>query len=525
MTRALRGIALLATLVGACSGVTTIVATAANPVTPEVTVDTTADTVGTAMSDTTPNCASPCSLRKAIQYANRDLRYGSTVIHLPAGDYVLTRPQDDSDLASGGDLSVYGRTRIVGAGAATTIIEQSPNVAERVFEVYAPLQVSGVTIRNGRANGDGRGGGGILVQSQGSMEMSESVVTHNQASIASQGFDSGYGGGIGVHTFPGHTVVLHEVTISANNAEAGGGGVDVKGGSLTIYNSTISANTCSPAGTCHGGGAFTSAALNLTNDTIDGNTADQGGGLYSDGGNALVTNVTFSANAINSNHSLAVRRASRGQTTVATPLNGAAIFAQGYSGLASVTLANSIISGNPLDECGQATDSPPQPQAPLTSGGSNIDDGASCLLTATGDQPATDAHLGALKDNGGPTLTRAIGPGSPALDAVKGTCPPPARDQRDVPRASAAARSGSACDIGAYEYQAPAPVATPSPSPTAIVQDVIVYVPYTPRLPEAGSRPARQAPAAGALLALVLCAGALIPLAGRRVVRSVRRRR
>ena len=58
--------------------------------------------------------------------------------------------------------------------------------------------------------------------------------------------------------------------------------------------------------------------------------------------------------------------------------------------------------------------------------------------------------LGPLTNNGGPTLTHALLPGSPALDAgddsLTGT------DQRGFPR-----RSGAQVDIGAYEFGVPVP--------------------------------------------------------------------
>jgi hypothetical protein len=64
-----------------------------------------------------------------------------------------------------------------------------------------------------------------------------------------------------------------------------------------------------------------------------------------------------------------------------------------------------------------------------------------------------------LADNGGPTLTRRPGDGSPAVDgAVAGGCTP--TDQRGVARPF-----GAACDIGAYERAAPL-VAITAAAPT-----------------------------------------------------------
>ena len=54
--------------------------------------------------------------------------------------------------------------------------------------------------------------------------------------------------------------------------------------------------------------------------------------------------------------------------------------------------------------------------------------------------------LDSLADNGGPTLTHALGVGSPAIDSADaGACP--ATDQRGVARPQ-----GAGCDVGSFEY-------------------------------------------------------------------------
>ncbi len=95
----------------------------------------------------------------------------------------------------------------------------------------------------------------------------------------------------------------------------------------------------------------------------------------------------------------------------------------------------------------------------LISLGGNLDSDGTCPFEWT-----ADPLLGPLADNGGPTLTHALLPGSPAIDAV---APPdcgydddgdpntPDRplltDQRGVSRPQ-----GAGCDIGAYELGVPA---------------------------------------------------------------------
>jgi hypothetical protein len=60
-----------------------------------------------------------------------------------------------------------------------------------------------------------------------------------------------------------------------------------------------------------------------------------------------------------------------------------------------------------------------------------------------------DPLLGPLADNGGPTLTHALLPGSPAIDAGNPAIPnPPPADQRGFARIY-----GPAIDIGSFEAQ------------------------------------------------------------------------
>ncbi|MGI8609690.1 MAG: choice-of-anchor Q domain-containing protein [Candidatus Dormibacteria bacterium] len=467
-------------------------ASAAAPL--QVTVNTKLDIVGTANSNTHPDCHDPCSLRKAVQFAN-SRRTGGTIINLPAGDYVLTEPVPaDADTAAGGDLElVVDGIQIVGAGAATTIIEQSHadahDVQDRVFDIQSTVRISGVTVRGGTAVADpsypGNVGGGILVY-YGSLDLSNSVVTGNRAILGSDPQAvGGYGGGIALMGSFRPPSILHDVTISNNVADASGAGVYASTPN-TIYNSTIASNHC--LSLCDGGGIYATSELHLLNDTIDGNNAQRGGGLYSYSGPTSATNVTFSSNSLNPIILGQARPRAARNVATPTPLRGAAVMAEAF-GSTSATLTSSIVNGNPLDECAQIEDTTSPKGPPLASGGSNIDDGLSCLFTAAGDKQATSAGLGPLADNGGATRTRAIGPTSPAADAVAGPCPPPSRDQRGILRASAAARTGTKCDIGAFEYQAADTTPSPSPSPSFTVQDVVIYVPYVPTLPRAGITP------------------------------------
>jgi hypothetical protein len=72
--------------------------------------------------------------------------------------------------------------------------------------------------------------------------------------------------------------------------------------------------------------------------------------------------------------------------------------------------------------------------------------GADPVLTVntTADLPGTNPHLGPLANNGGPTDTLALLPGSPATNAAD-SAGRPATDQRGVPHPP------GHCDIGAFQ--------------------------------------------------------------------------
>lgn len=68
----------------------------------------------------------------------------------------------------------------------------------------------------------------------------------------------------------------------------------------------------------------------------------------------------------------------------------------------------------------------------MTSHGYSIsDDNGGGVLIGLGDQISADPMLGPLQNNGGPTFTHALLPGSPAIDTGDPNfTPPPFFDQR-----------------------------------------------------------------------------------------------
>jgi CSLREA domain-containing protein len=255
-------------------------------------VDTTADTNNGV-------CLLDCSLREAIQLANQNP--GPDVVVVPAGDpYVLTIPGRLEDLAQTGDLDIYGELTVVGAGAATTIVDGG--ALDRVFDVRngAAVTFTGLTIRNGDT-GTSQGenfGGGIYAENAVSLTVRNSVITGCRVQTSGGGIfanaspvtvtdtvlsanQASSGGGIQIGHAPG---ALTRVTIEGNEASLMGGGLDIVDSDTDIFNevtvshSTIRLNTAgSQGGGIHAQGDHLVVANTVITDNDGGN---DGGGVY-----------------------------------------------------------------------------------------------------------------------------------------------------------------------------------------------------------------------------------------------------
>jgi len=295
------------------------------------------------------------------------------------------------------------------------------------------LRLTGVTISDNTAAGpDGDGGG---VYSIALTELHFSTLSTNHA--------DGSGGGL----YAELSATIEDSTIRTNVAD--GSGVPGDGGGvwcadrLAINNTAISDNQANGiAG--GGGGIYAAAAATLTNMTVSGNKANgSGGGAYL-GGTAPVTrtlnSVTIAGNVANAD-------------TAGVGDQGGGL----YVVTGTVQIKNTLLAGNLLaaaaSDCFRASGT-------LTSQDYNLiqTPDASCSLAAAHDQAGVDPLLLALADNGGTTQTRALGAGSPALNAIpNGTnscgISPLDKDQRGFPRPQPA---GGQCDVGACEDQPPA---------------------------------------------------------------------
>lgn len=250
----------------------------------------------------------------------------------------------------------------------------------------------------------------------------------------------------------GGQATLQDVTISDNGSLYTGtslpGGI-ANGGHLTIRESIISGN--------HNGSIRNDdpAELFLIDSMLQANEGGQNG-VFNAGtmvlqgstiaddldfesairnqGSMTMLNTTISGN---SSWGLLAVNGSMSMAYVTITDNQAGIVAYDSGALISL-IADSLIVGNTdRGDCVFGV----VPATPALSG-ENIDSDGSCSFPRT--ESLADIHLGPLADNGGPTLTHALMPGSVAIDAATGSCPP--GDQRGFARPG-----GAACDVGAYE--------------------------------------------------------------------------
>jgi hypothetical protein len=242
-------------------------------------------------------------------------------------------------------------------------------------------------------------------------------------------------------------------------------GVFVAGGIATLDGVVITNNSDSG-----GGGGVT--ALNATTNIIDcliaNNTAANGGGVYNQGGSMAVANSTLSGNVGTSAGGGARNQSGTLTFTNVTITNNRCNTSSsgGISASGTVNLRNTIVAGNFQGASPSAISSDISGSVSFAgSSNSLIGFGGSggLLNSINGNQVGVNPRLGPLADNGGPTNTHALLPGSSALDAGSNTFvanPPftgsaPFTDQRGAgfKRILDAADSNTTqtVDIGAYE--------------------------------------------------------------------------
>jgi len=338
----------------------------------------------------------------------------------------------------GGGISNWG---------ALTMVDSVVSENTAGFASGGISNVGMVTLIDSAMSDNEAGQFGGAIDNSGALFLERSTVTDNTA--------GGTGGGI----WSGHSGLLMAVesVISGNTASTGGG--IHSSGQADLINSIVGNNTATSANYGGGGGLYNSslqpgtleAGMRLTGTTVYGNTTEDTGGGIANTGVLTLTNVTLSSNAAAvEGGGVASRRSTMTLASTTVSANTAPAGSAISSGdSASGTLRNSIVGGN----CAA--------QTPIVSLGGNIESpGDTCFVPQGTDQVSVSAdalNLGLLADNGGPTETHALLPGSVAIDVIPETeCvdadgEPLLTDQRGEPRPVAILGSEPRCDVGAFE--------------------------------------------------------------------------
>ena len=449
------------------------------------------------------------SLREAVDFANRQpgadtitfdpMLAGQTIYLSTDGNAIII----DDSVTIDGDIDNDGTADItIDADSGAGQDDADSAVISIVSTVDTTHQVTleGLIIRDGNHSS---GGGGIHVaENAGDLALINSSVLDNVAAEDGGGISSrtgnltlmgstvsgnsttntfGYGGG-GIFAYSGSVTLTGSVVsgntsaASASGAFSGGGGINTQTASVSLTNSRVSGNTSASSG----GGIYSySGSIALDNTTIDGNSAVNfdGGGIHSYSGGVTLTRSTVSGNdsgrdgggidssrfgsltLINSTVSGNTSGSTGGGLFVSrsVSIESSTIFANSSTGngggvlsFGSATINNSIVAGN-------SGGSVPNLAGPTSFTGDFNLVGPGDQVSGTGNRAnIDDPLLGPLADNGGPTRTHALLPGSPAINAgdpnfdPNATTPPMIHDQRG----SGFARiDGGRVDTGAFELQ------------------------------------------------------------------------
>jgi CSLREA domain-containing protein len=442
----------------------------------------------TKKGDPTPGKCKPndCSLREAIKAANK--HNGKDVVSLPGKSYELAIASTGEDRNKDGDLDITDPVTVTHPGDGRAKVDAKHR--DRVFDVQlnAKSTFKKLVITGGKGFDPGPTPPRSRSVARGMVPTAEGGGIRNASDIKvistviKKNLSARYGGGIGVISGAGLTLVKSTITRNTSPSGEDGGAIDGDEGKIVIkkskitsntsgnnggalyyfstspskiINSTISKNKATEAsgGGIHISGGPNLATLSVSGSTLSGNRAStSGGGVNVAGGKLKVVNSTVAGNrtggfgggiagvggAVDLNAATVVGNTANGTVSLIQAAGGGLFYQTESPGF---DVENSLIalnfSGNNRNDCAGTED--------FDSRGHNlISTELACNgFTKPSDLIKPNPKIGNLKDNGGPTKTIALKSGSPAIDKAKKQSAPK-RDQRGHKR-------GDHPDIGAFE--------------------------------------------------------------------------
>jgi hypothetical protein len=455
------------------------------------------------VTDTSDLATDPGSLAFAINQANINPNPAGSLIQFSKP--LFTTPQT---ITLTSELDIFGSGGpITIAGPGANLLTVSGNRTVRVFDIdfSSNVVLSGLTISGGTASRDGAGvfNGGILTlvnsdiqnnaitsdDAEGAGIWSEGVLAMSGCTVAGNTINGADGEGAGVFNEDqmsiSHSTITNN-TISGSAGEGGGvwsddmgtitgstitnntlseddgeGGGTWNDGVMTLLNCTVLGNSASGTST-EGGGCWNEDVLNVVASTIAMNSSgSEGGGIWNDevltipnstvasnsagseGGGIWTENIVTAVNTTIADNT--VLRAIAIRLAVADGVGGGLFLDPGTQ----ANLTNSIVARNTF---GTAPDDVEGILAATstfnligTGGAGGLTNGVNGNLVGV-----ANPGLGTLANNGGPTNTIALLPGSPAVDAGSNALDGLANDQRGP---GLVRTFGASIDIGAFELQ------------------------------------------------------------------------
>ena len=393
-----------------------------------------------------------------------------------------------------------------------------------IYNINSPVIINNSSFTSNSSTS----GGGIFSEGynevNATMTINASTFTGNSSTSGGGIFNEGNNNGT-------TTMTINACTFTGNSSSNDGGAIVNEGfggsATLTINASTLTGNSASNigggienegfGGTFAGEGGTGNATVTINASTLSTNTASAGGGVYSEGTDyeldpsitsLFINNSTFSFNSASSTNGgggailsqaavLQINASTfNGNCTLSSGINAftgtVAFLSGGKAALPNGTAKPEFYGGVNLkiaDTILNAGGTYPNiaPGGMVTSEGYNLaSDNASGYLTGPGDQTNANPMLGPLQNNGGPTWTHALLPGSPAIDQGKLNLIAGLStniDQRGLPRPVdnpniANAVGGDGSDIGAYEVQFSSLTLQGQPVPGQPGQMNLSYLPW-----------------------------------------------
>jgi CSLREA domain-containing protein len=330
------------------------------------------------------------------------------------GFFTVDRTADEADGECARDCTLREAVDLAGASGQQSSISVRPGVYRLT---RGPLVLRNVSIFGaGLSGGFGAGARTTIIDAGGRSRVFEVPSGSNSivGGVTVTGGTAAAGGGAFVES--GGQLIFHNSIISGNVAGGRGGGV-MSLGEVVVLNSTVTGNRVDDG---NGGGIAgdSGGSVQVQSSTVTGNSATAaGGGIYAAG--SLI--IAFSTIAGNSAQS------------------GGGLF-QESGAPGGIAIWNTIVaSGASGGACG----------GPIATGGfvgGNLSNDSSCQFPPEQGVMNVDPLLAPLANNGGPTDTRALRQGSPAIDAGNAqVCGTTGSDQRRAPFVNN-------CDIGAFEF-------------------------------------------------------------------------